>query len=151
MEQVVQALTPGGIFLLEEYVGPTQFQWTERQTEFVRLLLNLLPDRLCLFRTGQRKQTEVTLAPEVLEAASPFEAIRSAEIAPLFTRYFKVQVAQSLGGTLQHLLYNGIIHNFDPADAEANHYLETIIQMEDMLIADGFLPADFMLLIGTRL
>jgi hypothetical protein len=47
---------------------------------------------------------------EDVVAASPFESIRSAEIVPLFERGFRSH-RRNLGGTIQHLLHNGIIHN----------------------------------------
>ena len=53
-----------------------------------------------------------------------------------------------MGGTLQHLLYNGIIHNFDPEDTEARRIIEGIYRVEDSLIQAGLLPSDFMLLVG---
>ncbi len=150
MHQVHDALTPKGVFVLEEFVGPTQFQWTDQQIGLVRSLLSLLPSELRMLRSGTRKDEVIVLPPHVLDAASPFEAIRSADIVPLFERHFEVLAAQSLGGTIQHLLYNGIIHNFSPDDPRACQYIGAIINVEDALINSGLLPADFMLLIGRR-
>lgn len=81
-------------------------------------------------------------------AASPFESIRSAEIEPLFRRCFDVVAIRNLGGTLQHLLYNGIVHNFTSPRAE--EYVRAIYETEDALIDRGLLPSDFMLLVGRR-
>lgn len=148
MRQVHDALTPTGLFMLEEYVGPTQFQWTDEQMNLVRALLSLLPVELRTFRWGARKDTEIRMKPDELDAVSPFEAIRSADIVPLFKQHFEVIIAQSLGGTIQHLLYNSIIHNFDPDDPRACRYIAAIAAVEDTLIDAGLLPADFMLLIG---
>jgi SAM-dependent methyltransferase len=38
-EQVLRALTPRGLFILEEFVGPTQFQWTDEQIEVSKALM----------------------------------------------------------------------------------------------------------------
>jgi hypothetical protein len=59
-------------------------------------------------------------------------------------------VVRPLGGTIQHLLYNGIIHNFADDDADACRALEGIARTEDALIDGGLLPSDFQLLIGRR-
>jgi hypothetical protein len=83
-------------------------------------------------------------------AASPFESIRSSEILPLFRRFFKVIELRSLGGTLQHLLYNGIVHNFSLDRRDACDYVQAIIDTEDALIDANLLPSDFMLLVGMR-
>jgi SAM-dependent methyltransferase len=119
MEQVHNALTPSGLFVLEEYVGPTQFQWADQQIELVRSLMLLVPERLRRLRWDAIKTFEGRPTPAEVVAVSPFESIRSAEIGPLFQKYFQVVALRKLGGTIQHLLYNGIVHNFEPGDPEA--------------------------------
>ena len=148
MAQAARALTPHGLFVLEEFVGPTQFQWTDSQIDVVRTLTGLLPDRYRRLRWGALKPYEGRPSRADVIAVSPFESIRSAEIVPLFSKYFDVVATRNLGGTLQHLLYNGIIHNFAAGDAEALGYLNAICGIEDQLIDSGLLPSDFQLLIG---
>ena len=69
---------------------------------------------------------------------------------PLFDKHFEIVALKKLGGTLQHLLYNGIIHNFRLDDPEAVSCLRSIMKAEEALIDDDLLPSDFMLLIGRR-
>ncbi|MCW5849748.1 MAG: class I SAM-dependent methyltransferase [Anaerolineae bacterium] len=177
MAQVHQALTPHGLFILEEYVGPTQFQWTSEQLALVEALLASIPTQYRRWRssptptdTAQRglrrylrrvyqtlrgrvqphKTAEPRPRPAQVAAVSPFESIRSAEIVALFEQQFEVVARRPLGGTLQHLLYNGIIHNFDPQDPQARRIIEGIYRVEDSLIQAGLLPSDFMLLVGQQ-
>lgn len=150
MEQVHQSLTPRGLFILEEFVGPTQFQWTDQQIETVRSLTSLVPERLRKFRWDAIKYLEGRPTPAEVVAVSPFESIRSAEILPLFRQYFQVVAVKRLGGTIQHLLYNGIVHNFSPGDYEALRCLQAIWKVEDILVDSELLPSDFMLIIGRR-
>ena len=44
-EQISAALKPGGLFVLNEYVGPSRFQFPDRQKEIADLCLQLLPER----------------------------------------------------------------------------------------------------------
>ena len=148
MEQVAKSLTPRGLFLLEEYVGPTQFQWTDRQMALTDALLQLLPARLRRLPWGATKEREGRPTPEEVMAVSPFESIRSAEIVPLFDHCFERVVVRDLGGTVQHLLYNGIAGNFWPLDEESAAAMEAIVATEDHLLDSGLLPSDFMLLVG---
>ncbi len=150
MEQVLRALTPRGLFILEEFVGPTQFQWTDAQIDVTRTLTGLIPERYRMLRWGVRKDWEGRPTVAEVVAASPFESIRSAEIVPLFERYFRMIERRNLGGTIQHLMYNGIIHNFQPSDAVAERCIQGVFQAEDALIDSGLLPSDFQLLIGQR-
>jgi SAM-dependent methyltransferase len=150
MEQVGKALAPRGLFILEEFVGPTQFQWTDLQMGLTAGLLQLLPEDLRRLRWGAVKHAEGRPTVEQVVAVSPFESIRSAEIVPLFEKYFDVVLIRNLGGTLQHLLYNGIVHNFWPMTDEAARGVNGIFAIEDQLIDSGLLPSDFMLLVGKR-
>lgn len=150
MQQVSKALAPDGLFVLEEFTGPTQFQWSDEQIDIVKSLLTLIPERLRQFRWNASKVFEGRPTPAEVVAVSPFELIRSAEIVRLFKRHFHLVTLKSLGGTIQQLLYNGIIHNFDPADPVVPSTLQAIWTVEDALIDNGLLPSDFTLLIGQR-
>jgi len=150
MGEVRSALAPGGLFVLEEFVGPTQFQWTDQQIDLVRSLMALLPEEYRMLRWNAVKPYEGRPTVADVVAASPFESIRSAEIVPLFRKHFEIVELRLLGGTLQHLLYNGIVHNFGSERAAAADYVRAIYETEDALIDRGLLPSDFMLLVGKR-
>lgn len=150
MAEVHAALTPEGLFVLEEFVGPTQFQWTDLQIDLVRSIMQMLPEEYRMLRWNAVKPYEGRPTVEEVVAASPFESIRSAEIEPLFHKYFEIVEVRLLGGTLQHLLYNGIVHNFGPDRADAGRYVRGIYAIEDSLIDGGLLPSDFQLLVGKR-
>jgi GT2 family glycosyltransferase/SAM-dependent methyltransferase/glycosyltransferase involved in cell wall biosynthesis len=150
MEQVSQGLTDRGLFVLEEFVGPTQFQWTDLQIKLTRELLSTLPASLRTFRDGRVKNEEGRPSVDQVVAASPFESIRSAEIWPLFQKHFEVVAVRKIGGTIQHLLYNGIIHNFSLDDQNASGHIQRIYEAEDSLIDSGEIPSDFLLIAGRR-
>ena len=59
-------------------------------------------------------------------------------------------VTARLGGTLQNLLYNGIIHNFSDDGPESLRLLNAVADLEDTLLARRQLPSDFQLVIGRR-
>ncbi len=43
-KQVAAALKPGGLFVLNEYIGPTRFQFPARQRQLIQACNDLLPD-----------------------------------------------------------------------------------------------------------
>lgn len=112
--------------------------------------MSLIPERLRRLRWDAVKFMEGRPTVEDVVAASPFESIRSSEIFPLFQEHFEMVLVRRLGGTIQHLLYNGIVHNFLPDDDEAIRNLRAILKMEDALVDSELLPSDFMLLVGRR-
>jgi SAM-dependent methyltransferase len=42
-EQIAKALNPGGLFILNEYIGPRRFQFPVRQRQVIQACLDLLP------------------------------------------------------------------------------------------------------------
>ncbi|MDA0688768.1 MAG: class I SAM-dependent methyltransferase, partial [Proteobacteria bacterium] len=46
MLQVRKALKPGALFVINDFVGPNQFQWTDTQVELAQQLLDTIPEKL---------------------------------------------------------------------------------------------------------
>lgn len=150
MEAVERALTPNGLFVLEEFAGPAQFQWTDQQLRVTKALLGLMPVHLRRYANGIEKRAEGRSTPEEVMRVCPSEAIRSDEIVPLFHSRFQVLHHLPLGGTIQHILYSGIIHNFPDGDEATDHLIDCVAEMETILVQAGVLPSDFVLLIGRK-
>jgi len=151
MAAVSRALKPSGLFILEEFVGPSLFQWSDEQLMLTNNLLALLPEKYRAYQTGTIKLVHGRDTPEAVRAVSPFEAIRSSEIVPLLHKNFEVLHHNHLGGTIQHLLYAGIIHNFKDDDPDAQRIINSIDKLESFLIARKTIPSDFDLMIGKKI
>ena len=76
-------------------------------------------------------------------AHDPSESVRSGEIERLVKACFDVTHEWNWGGTLNHLLFQNIAANFDPANASHRSIIELLIHHENVLIRDGLLPSDF--------
>ena len=109
--------------------------------------MELIPEDLRMLRWGAVKPYEGRPEVKDVVAASPFESIRSAEIVSLFQRFFRVVELRRLGGTIQHLLYNGIVHNLlsivGRPRLRPGH-----LEIEDAIIDSEMLTSDFRRLIA---
>lgn len=141
--EVARALRPGGYFVLNEFVGPTQFQWTDRQLEVIDALLAVLPERLRRRASGSVKSRVERPTIAEMNRVDPSEAIRSAEILPLLPRFFTVVETRGYGGTVAQMLLHEIAGCFQDADEATAALLETVLDIEERLIALGDLPHDF--------
>jgi SAM-dependent methyltransferase len=150
--QVRAALRPGGYFLLDEFIGPSQFQWPDRQLAIVNDTLASLPEHLrrSISRPGSFKAPVTRPSIEAMNAGDPSESIRSADILPLLPGYFDVLEVRGGGGSLLHLLLEDIAGNFAPAEPDATHWLDALFHLEDALIADGTLADDFAVIIARK-
>ncbi len=150
MAQVNDALTERGYFILEEYVGPARFQWTDIQLALTENLLGIIPKSLRWYANGIEKRAEGRSTPEEVIRVCPSEAIRSDQIVPLFYEHFEVIHDKKLGGTIQHLLYSGIVHNFPDHDPDVDLMIDSIDKLESSMIEHQLVRSDFALLIGKK-
>lgn len=146
--ELTKALKPGGLFVFNEFVGPSQFQWTERQLTLSNKLLATIPER---YRTGEkgnvlRRITAPTI--QFMNEMDPSESIRSAEIMPLVERYFEIVERRDYGGTLLHLVTGaGTMSNYSPEREEDLILLRRMIDFEKRHVEAGDIESDFTLVI----
>jgi glycosyltransferase involved in cell wall biosynthesis/SAM-dependent methyltransferase len=152
LDEVHKALKPGCFFIANEFVGPSRFQWTDKQLQIINELLALLPPRYRadLRRPGQIKSRvdRPTVAQMLL--SDPSEAVRSAEIIPLIQQRFEIVQQTDFGGTILHMLLSDIVGNFDPASEVDATIIRLLCYLEKTLIAEGVLPSDFTLIVARK-
>ncbi len=151
LARIAACLRPDGFFLINEYIGPRQFQFGERQLSIVNDLLEALPEKLRHdVTTGEIKRAYERKSVEYWNVADPSEAVRSDLIVPTLDRRFDVVERIDYGGTVLHLLLEHIIHNFDNGNDAHVAILRLLARFEDVLISRGVLPSDFTVMALAR-
>ena len=140
---VRHALRPGGVFYLEDYVGPDRFQWTDAQLDAINAFLGSLPARYRRLPSGMMRDTVSRPSVEDVIAVDPSEAVCSSRIVEALGRHFRIQECHNLGGALLHMGLSGIAQNFDPNDPQDAAHLQRFFDMEDRLMAEGRIGSDF--------
>lgn len=148
LEKVVGALHGSlhreGILVLNEYVGPSRFQWNEKVGKLMNELLVLLPkEKRRDPATGMCRERIERPTPEQVAAVDPSESVRSADILPILDRHFIRDYYAPFGGTLLQFLLAGIIANFDEANAGDRALIDLLVHHEETLIREGILDSDF--------
>lgn len=92
---VLGALKPGGVVYLDEYVGPSRFQWTDALIEPQQAVYRSLPPEV---RTLERM-------PLPIQADDHSEAVRSNEIEPQLAVGFRTVARRPYGGNLLSVLF----------------------------------------------
>ncbi|GAA0585255.1 class I SAM-dependent methyltransferase [Caenispirillum bisanense] len=141
-----KVLVPGGWFFLNDYVGPTRFQWSDADVLQINRLLQLLPDRMAANAAGFTRRGFQRVSAEEVAAFDVTEAVRSADILRVMADHLKVEVCRGYGGSLLHLVLANLGQNFDPAasgDPTGPEYLDLLIRASDHLRATGRSPDYF--------
>ncbi|MGE3173810.1 MAG: class I SAM-dependent methyltransferase [Planctomycetota bacterium] len=149
-DQVHAALKPDGLFIINEYVGPNQLQWTDAQLEHARAAFARIPER---YRTNLHSgaiKLGVHRQPiETMNRVDPTEGVRSADILPLLYERFDVVERHDYGGTVVNLVLEGIAGNFTDTP-EDRAILQELCALERRLLDSGELPSDHTWLAARR-
>jgi SAM-dependent methyltransferase len=145
MPRIRSWLAPDGHLIVNEFVGPTRFQFTPRQLELAGAMLRLLPERYRREWDGSAKQRIARPSRLRMRIKDPSEAVESGRIMPLLHEWFDVVEEKATGGTITYLVLDGIAHNFRGGDELADRLLELCFEWEERLIAAGEIDSDHML------
>ena len=151
LARIGECLKDGGVLVADEFVGPTQFQWSERQLEVINGLLAVLPPRFrTLWQSSEVKRPVFRPSRLLVRLGDPSEAVESEDILPLLHELFEVVEVKEYGGAVLHLLFHSIGHHFRGDDAETQRLLELCFAAEDALMASGDLGSDFAVVVCRK-
>jgi 2-polyprenyl-3-methyl-5-hydroxy-6-metoxy-1,4-benzoquinol methylase len=134
--KISETLKPGGLLIINEYVGPNRLQWTNSQLKAVNLILQTkVPEKFRQrYRSGYYKNK--VSGPGILRMifSDPSEAVDSASILPSLKGNFTALEEKQLGGNLLMILLKDISHHFTEEDKEAADLLKILMEIEDDFI-----------------
>lgn len=143
--QIERCMRPDATLIINEYVGPNRFQYSDAVSAAINALLAVLPEEL-------RHPYDSRARPTVEEmiANDPTEAVRSEELIAFTENTFDVRERKNIGGTiLQHLLYD-IVQNFRFDVPRERSLLQMLCVIEAMLVDSGQIPCDFVLMAARK-
>lgn len=150
-EQINYSLKIDGLLIINEFIGPSQFQWKKTQLKIINDLLNLLPRHLKIDKITKEIKSNIDKPLiESMNSLDPSEAIRSSEIVPILNNYFQIIERIDYGGTILHLLLQGIVGNFDASKEDDISILKLLAYFEDLLISEKILSSDFTIIVAKK-
>jgi ubiquinone/menaquinone biosynthesis C-methylase UbiE len=133
-----RVLRKGGVLLMDDFVGPTRMQWSDRLLEINSAVLRALPTQYLRHpaRPGVMLSAKAQRTPlSVFMAQDPSECADSANILPELTRIFSNAWVRKTGGGIYHLALNDVLHNIVVAQDYA--LLERLLEYDDQCIELG--------------
>lgn len=150
MNNIHASLRVGGIFYLDEYVGPNRFQWSDVQLEEMTKWVKSLPEKYRITIDGAKKEYVGRATIQEMIDFDPSEAVRSQDIEQVLMERFEILESKKLGGTLTMMALAGIAQNFDVDNAEDCAHLDRLLERESVLISNGVLTSDFKILVARK-
>lgn len=145
LDSVRELLAPGGLFVVNEFIGPDRFQWTDAQLDAVNRMLRCFPRELRanLRQPGEYKDFVERPSRRHMEKHFAFEAICSERIVPALRGRFETAEEKYYGGTVLHLLFEAIMGNFKEEERREHAVMVRMaIEWERHLLDNGALGHD---------
>ena len=142
LDEIKQTLKPGGLFVVYEYIGPSQMQFPRRDLELADIFLKVIPERYRkVQKRGGIKKEAFRSSLDSMNSSDPSEGIRASEIVPLIASRFEIRHFRYVGGTLLLLVFNEIAGNFLESDLEIMPLVDALITLDNFLIDNAVLPS----------
>jgi SAM-dependent methyltransferase len=120
--RLLRALKPDGLMYLDEYVGPSRFEWDDQR---------VAPHRRFFERIPMENRIQEGL-PLPIQPDDPSEALRSSEIVPQLKRGFRIVERWDYGGTLLSVVFPFVDWAKSPPELIAQ-----MIAAEREMLAEG--------------
>jgi 2-polyprenyl-3-methyl-5-hydroxy-6-metoxy-1,4-benzoquinol methylase len=149
--QCRDALKPEGLLFLDEYIGPNRFRSSPLEMEIINKLLGVLPPRYrknLFLNDGSTIDRYVPSPVDHFEKVDPSEAIRSAEIINTLEMYFDIIKFRPYGGGILHMLFSGIMGNFDEQSDSDVALLNVLATLEETLEQVGAIETHFAVIVA---
>lgn len=128
-----EALRPGGLFVMDDFVGPDRMQWSDRMLKYASWVRRSLPARYMKspHRSGESLPVRAKKPNRVrLILKDPTECADSSRIIPCLRKWFPDAEIKLTGGAIYHLALNDVLHNIDEVDDKA--LLEKLMRIDDL-------------------
>jgi len=128
-------LREDGMFYLDDFVGPSLFQWSDKSLSLANRIRSVLPDRYLVspYHPGEKgvllSRTLTRPNPDKLRKRDPSEAVQSDLIIGCVKKYFPGVKITFTGGVVYSLGLEDVIHNVD----EENEYDRVILNLLMMM------------------
>jgi len=136
-EQIWRSLKPGGCLWIHDYIGESQFQFSDLRLDIANRILAVLPERYRRDRVHDRILRAIARPkPDVL--ASPFEAVRAADIVPVFSRWFDIDYRHEESAFMGRVCPRGMRANYTETE-DGPVIFELLMLIEGLMVEHGIL------------
>jgi lipopolysaccharide transport system ATP-binding protein len=147
LKDIYSALKDKGFIIALEYVGPAEYQWSDKEMELADMFSEKLSDGKDISDFGEAAHISMSnsLAPATLTGEHSAN-----DVIPMTERFFDIIKIRYFGGPFYNLLLNKVLDISDPNDKRVSTLIKTIIQVEQVLIQEESLNSHYALIIAKK-
>jgi len=140
LKDIDYAIKDKGVIIALEYIGPVNFQLSDKDIKIADMIYRALSDR-----TSTADSAGISLL-----SSNTASSVNSINIIPLFKRFFDITTIRYFGGPLYALLLDKILGTLDMNDKKDIEIIKLIVQFEQVLIKEGMLENNYALIIAKK-
>jgi len=133
-------LEVGGVFYMDDFVGPNRFQWSDAALNLSTRIRQILPDKY-LHSPYQWDQFigRIVTRPDIqkIVEADPSEAADSQRILENVRKYFPKAEITLTGGIIYHTALNDVLANIDEFDLTDKAILDLLLIIDELATKSG--------------
>ncbi len=153
LELSYRLLKKGGVLLIEDYVGPSRFQWSDENLLLANKVRDSLPKKYLSdpLAPGFDVENKI-LRPLPLDIirVDPTEAVDSGNILAALRKYFTNVKELPLGGAIYHIVLNRIINNFSEQDPGDLALLDEILEADSLALTEPNIGTHYALALAVK-
>jgi len=133
-------LSLGGVFYMDDYVGPNRFQWSDEALKLGTRIREVLPKDFLKdpYKEGGYLPRKLScLYAKELQDLDPSEAADSSSIIQSIKEYFPNAKTRLTGGVIYHATLNDILHNINESDEKDKAILELLLIIDELSLNSG--------------
>ncbi|MFP4520935.1 MAG: class I SAM-dependent methyltransferase [Fibrobacterota bacterium] len=129
--KIKRSLKPGGLLIMDEYVGPDRLCLPQEQIRAVNSALSIIPGKFRIrHKTNLEKKAFSGSGFLRMLAADPSECAESSKILPALREHFEILEETPRGGNILMHALKDIAHHFAGDDQEAAEVLSKLKEQE---------------------
>ncbi len=132
-----KVLKKGGLFYLDDFVGPSRFQWSDESLALATRIRSLLPEKYLRSPYNPKQFLDRIVErpdPREIAKSDPSEAAQSSLILECVRRYFPQAEITLCGGTVYHLTLTDVLFNLDEDNEYDRALLELLLLIDELTI-----------------
>lgn len=132
------SLVRGGLFAMDDYVGPDRFQWSTSALEFAQTVRNKLPAEFFEGRAGMAKISRELKRqnPVKMSEVDPSEAADSSRTIDAIEATLLNPEITPTGGAVWHIALSKLLARFDMENPSHTSLLDTLLLLDEMTISE---------------
>jgi SAM-dependent methyltransferase len=146
-------LRDGGLFLMDDFVGPDRFQFSAASLAAASAVRAELPERYLLDPERRDTKQDVRVKnvnPAALAASDPSEAVQSGRILGAVAAHFPGVDILPMGGVVYNLALKDIVANFDDADPTDRAQLQSCLTSDAILTAQPAIETHYAIALALK-